>query len=175
MTKTSTKEELFNSINETVAELASLISSLDESEINAVPFKDSWTAGQLIRHITKSTNGMAKVMLAESKIAERDATEKVDHLKSTFLDFDQKFQSPEFNVPENEIYHKASTIAELDEAFQLLKKNGASANPQEIVEGLPFGPTTKVELLHFVLYHTQRHLHQLRKIVEGLKQIKNAN
>jgi hypothetical protein len=74
-----TKEELFISINDTVAKLVQLISSLDESEINKIPYEDSWTAGQVLRHITKSTNGMAKAMQASSKAAERDPAENVPH------------------------------------------------------------------------------------------------
>ncbi len=32
-----------------------------------------------------------------------------------------------------------------------------------------FGDITKVELLYFVLYHTQRHIHQLKNILEDLR------
>jgi hypothetical protein len=163
------KDELFSSLDDVASQLALLFLSLSENEINKIPYEDSWTAGQLLRHVTKSTNGMAAAMLAESKPAERDSTEKVHFLKKTFLDFLKKMKSPEFIVPENETYSKQSSIDELNQSFEKLKGNANKANLNDLVEDLPFGPTTKLELLHFVLYHTERHLHQLRKICEALK------
>ncbi len=165
-----TKEELFLSIDDAVAHLSRLAASLNEKDINQIPYQDSWTAGQLLRHVTKSTNGMAKAMLTESTPAERDSSEKVHELRKTFLNFSLKMQSPEFIVPENEIYQQKNSIDELNSSFKKLKDNNSVQDMNDLVEGLPFGPTTKIELLHFVLYHTERHLHQMRKICEALKQ-----
>ncbi|MES2431295.1 MAG: DinB family protein [Bacteroidota bacterium] len=164
-----TKDELFVSIDDTFTQLAQLLSSLDENGINKIPYQGSWTPGQLIRHVTKSTNGMAQAMLASPKLAERDVTQNVHQLKKTFLDFSKKINSPEFIIPEDEIYNKENSLKELNQSFEKLKENANKADLNNLVEGLPFGPTTKFELLHFVLFHTERHLHQMRRICEGLK------
>jgi hypothetical protein len=71
ITKTSNKTELLNTIDEAVSELLQLMSALEENKVNAVPYKDSWTAGQLFRHVTKSTKGMAMAMRINGKPAER--------------------------------------------------------------------------------------------------------
>ena len=165
-----TKDELFTTIDDTVKQYVHLTSSLDENDINKIPYANSWTAGQLLRHVTKSTNGMAGAMLAPSKPAGRSSSEKVHHLRKTFLDFSQKMQSPEFIVPEDETYHPQTAIDAMLQSFEKLKENTNKANLDELLEGLPFGPTTKLELLHFVLYHTERHLHQMRRISAALKQ-----
>ncbi len=165
-----TKEELFTATDDAVAQLTQLLLSLDENEINTVPYPESWTAGELVRHVTKSTNGMAMVMLAEPIPAERDTAEKVHQLKKTFLDFLLKMKSPEFIVPEKETYNKQYSVDALQQSFVTLKENAGKANLDDLVKDLPFGPTTKLELLHFVLYHTERHLHQLRKICAAFKQ-----
>jgi hypothetical protein len=164
-----TKDELLSSIDEAVSQLADLLSFLDDTEINTIPYKDSWTAGQLLRHVTKSITGMAKAMLAESKPAGRGSSEKVHQLKKTFLDFLHKMKSPEFIIPEEEIYKKQTSIEELNLSLKKLKENVNNTNLNDLVEGLPLGPTTKLELLHFVLYHTERHLHQMRKICAAVK------
>jgi hypothetical protein len=49
ITETSDKNELLTTINQAVFQLLGLIFSVDESKINTVPYKDSWTAGQLFR------------------------------------------------------------------------------------------------------------------------------
>jgi len=169
ITETSNKNELLTAIGEEVSQLQIQFSSLDDNRINSVPYEDSWTAGQLLCHVTKSTSGMAKAMNMDSKPAERDPGERISSLKKVFLDFSNKMKSPDFIVPEEGPYEKQATIEELNRSFRLLKKNANNANLTDIVEGLPLGTITKLEILHFVLYHTQRHLHQLKKICGALK------
>ena len=169
ITETSTKTELLTAIDEAVSQLNALISPLDENQVNSIPYEDSWTAGQLFRHVSKSIGGMAKAMQMEAKPAERDPGEKIAGLKKTFLDFSTKMKSPDFIVPEEGPYKKQAAMQELNKFLELLKENSGAANLNELVEGLPLGPITKLELLHFCLYHTQRHLQQMEKIADILK------
>ncbi|MEP7166091.1 MAG: DinB family protein [Ferruginibacter sp.] len=169
ITETSTKDELFVAIDKSLSDMTGLVSSLDENEINTVPYKDSWTTGQLLRHVTKSTNGMAKAMIMESKPAGRAPGEKILHLQKAFLDFTTKMKSPDFIVPEEGPYGKQDSINEINRSFEQFKDNTDKANLHDMVEGLPLGEITKLEILHFVLYHTQRHLQQLKKIYDALK------
>jgi|SRR6185436_12932736 len=170
MTKeTLNKNELFVSIDKVMSQVIEMFAALDESKINIVPFKDSWTAAQLLCHITKSTNGMAKALGTKSPPAARSSVERVPELKKIFLDFSKKFKSPEFIVPENETYDKETSIRELEASVRELKEHAEKADLDEITDKLPLGPITKLEILHFVLYHTTRHLHQLEKICDALK------
>jgi hypothetical protein len=85
------------------------------------------------------------------------------------LIFQKKLTQPEFLVPEEQVYKKQSAIDELHNAFNVFRENVSGANVNELVEGLPLGPITKWEIIHFVLYHTQRHLHQMKNICEALQ------
>ena len=152
-----------------MSQLRDIFSSLDKNSINIIPYKDSWTTAQLLRHVTKSTNGMTKALDTKSKPAERDAGEKIPGLKNAFLDFSSKMKSPDFIVPEEGPYEKQAVIEELNKSFECLKESANNANLTDIVKGLPLGDITKLEILHFVLYHTKRHLHQLKKICDALK------
>ena len=168
-TETLDQNELFAAIDEVVLQMLKLISSLDENEINTVPYKNSWTAGQLIRHVTKSTNGISKAMRMDATPSERDTGERIPELKKTFLDFSIKMKSPDFVVPEEGIYEKQATIENLKKSFENLNKSIYNQNLNDLVTNLPIGKITKLEMHYFVLYHTKRHLHQLEKICEALK------
>jgi phage-related protein len=168
-TATLDKNEIFKATGETVSQLMGLMLSVDENKINTIPFEGSWTAPQLLRHVTKSIKGMAKAMLMDAKPAERDPGERIEELKKIFLDFSKKLNSPDFIVPEEGIYERRPTIDKLNESFNQFKENANSANLNDLVEGLPLGPITKLEIIHFVLFHTQRHLHQMEKICVALK------
>jgi len=161
--------DLLDQIDETVSELIELMSLLDEDDVNTIPYQDSWTAGQLFEHITKSTESLARAMQKEGTPTERDPGEHIDNLKRIFLDFSTKLKSPDFIVPLEGLYEKSVSIQKLGSSFQHLRDSARSADLTVVIKGTPLGDSTKWEILHFVLYHTQRHLHQMKKIYDALK------
>ncbi|HEY5406073.1 MAG TPA: DinB family protein [Ginsengibacter sp.] len=172
-TNTVNTKQLFTSLDEVWVELAKMISSTNGSTINAVPFEGSWTAAQLVTHVTKSNKAITQGLCMEGKPAQRNAEEGVPHLKEMFLNFETKFQSPKFIVPENIVYNKEAVVAALEESIELLKDERIKTNLIEIINLPVFGEITKLELLHFVLYHTQRHIHQLKGILKAIQQKDN--
>lgn len=72
-------------------------------------------------------------------------------------------------MPEERNYIRDEIVTALVNSIDALKKDRAAQNLLEVVKMKIFGDVTKLELLHFVLYHTQRHVHQLKKILEALK------
>jgi hypothetical protein len=171
VTEISNKNELLEVIDKEVRHLVYLISPFDEHKINTVPYKNSWTAAQLIRHITKSTIEMVKAMRKESKQADRFIGERIPDLRKIFLNFEKTLKSPVFIEPEESFYNKEVIIKELNKSFEELYESANNSNMSDLVGNLPFGSVTKLEILHFVLYHTQRHLHQLNKICDALNNI----
>lgn len=171
VTHTIHTKELFASLDETWNELAELIASTNGDSINAVPYKDSWTPAQLATHVTKSNKAIAQGMEMEGKPAERDPKEGEPNLKKMFLDFEAKYQSPEFIIPEKKMYDKDDVVKSLKQSIDSLKDKRNKVNLVEIIALPIFGEITKLELLYFVLYHTQRHIHQLKKMLAALKHI----
>ena len=169
MIETINKTDLLDQIDEAVSQLIDLMSALEENEINTIPYQGSWTAGQLFQHITKSTEAVAKAMQEEGKHVDRDPAENIANLKKTFLDFSTKLESPDFIVPEEGTYEKLASIQKLGSSFQKLRACVDDADLSVVVHKSPIGDATKLEMLHFVLYHTQRHLHQMKKIHEAIR------
>jgi len=160
--------EVLSAAADAINEINHLMASVDETKVNTVPYDGSWTAPQLLRHVTKSINGMTKAMQMNAKPADRDPGERIEQLKYIFLDFSKKLTQPEFIIPEEKVYEKQSSIDELSGSFNQFKEAAVNANLNDLIEGLPLGPITKLEIVHFVLYHTQRHLHQMKKICAAL-------
>jgi phage-related protein len=168
-TKTLDTNETLSATADVISELTDLMLSVEEAKVNTIPYDGSWTAPQLLRHVTKSINGMTKAMHMDAKPAERNPGERIEELKKIFLNFSKKLTQPDFIMPEELIYEKQSSIEELNKSFNRFKESAVNANLNDLVVGLPLGPITKLEIIHFVLYHTQRHLHQMKKICEALK------
>jgi len=172
-TDTVNTKELFTSLDATWEEMLSLVSSTNGSEINAIPFEGSWSTAQLATHVTKSNKAIAQGLHMEGKTAGRNPEEGAPHLKKMFLNFETKFQSPEFIVPENKLYNKESVVDGFKKSIEQLKDARVTVNLSEIIYLPVFGEITKLELLHFVLYHTQRHIYQLKGII-GILQGENS-
>ena len=165
ITESLQTKDIFALIDEPVSELLNVLSSQSETNINTVPFDDSWTAAQVADHITKSTSSIAKAMNIESTPTHRDPGERIQELKKMFLNFEVKFTSPEFILPSQDEYEKDTLIAKLSSAFEQLKERANVVNLSGMITHPAFGDVTKLELLYFVLYHTKRHLRQVKNIL----------
>jgi hypothetical protein len=169
ISKTSGKNEILAAIDEALSRMQELMSELDNSRVNRVPYKDSWTAGMLFRHVSKSIHAMSEAMCRNGKPAERDPGEKILKLREAFLDLSGKMKSPDFIVPEDGPYEKQASIEASKNSFVQFRESSVNADLSVLVTGLPLGDITKLEILHFVLYHTLRHTQQMKHICDALK------
>ena len=160
---------LLGAIANAGAAMRNQIALLDEAMLNSVPYAGSWTAGELANHVSKATAGLARALHAEGAPSDRAPDERIAVLKQVMGDFETKMQSPEFILPDAGPFKKERSIAELEAAFAAVETAGADADLTQLVSGLPMGPVSKLELLHFVLYHTGRHGQQMQRIVDKLK------
>lgn len=169
---TTHKEELLILLEKSFRNFFLLINEFDNEKLNTIPFKGSWTAAQVSEHVTKSNRSIAKALLLKGAIINRNPFGRVQELKNVFLDFSTKLQSPDFILPgEGQYEQKAMT----DKLLESMRKIKEAANQTELLEMInhpAFGDITKFEILHFVLYHTQRHTHQLKKILAAIESVK---
>src|SRR4051794_3818628 len=159
-------EQLFISLDETTSELLKVISSFNEQEINAVPFKDSWTAAQVADHVNQSNKSMIKSLREEGKASLRNGDEGVAKLKEIFLNFDSKLQSPKFILPTQNTYNKQFLVDDLRNSIKRITELSNTVDLSEMINHPVFGEVTKFEILHFIVYHTARHIHQLKNIFQ---------
>ncbi|GAB3705824.1 hypothetical protein GCM10027592_38720 [Spirosoma flavus] len=171
-----TNQELSNELNTQFTELLRLLFSLNEDELNQVPFDGSWTAAQVGDHLSKSYDVMP-VLSGTTEPANRPIDEKLDGIRAVFLDFTTKLQSPDEIVPDSGPFEKAELIGRLNTQTQLLT-SFAQHNDLTLVcldSELPqTGTLTRYEWLSFMGIHTQRHIHQLKKIIEHLNQFEKS-
>jgi hypothetical protein len=165
-------KELNKEFNDTFDELSKTISSFTDENFNTIPFEGSWTGAQTVEHIVKSASGIREVLNGPVEKTDRKADEKVDMLKKTFLDFNTKFTSPEFIEPSKDKHSKKEfldSISNLKESANKLMEEKDLNNLYTLFSLPGSGEFTGIEWFHFVMYHTQRHTHQLKNILKELK------
>jgi hypothetical protein len=98
----------------------------------------------------------------------RPIDEHVPQLRATFLDFSTRLSSPDFIIPKNTTYDKDSLIEafktgrlQLGHAIEELDLSATCFQPI-------FGEPTRLEIISFVIFHTLRHVNQVKRINEKL-------
>ncbi|MBC7827664.1 MAG: DinB family protein [Chitinophagaceae bacterium] len=168
------KTEIQTKIDNTLTELIQLFSTIDQQQINIVPYEGSWTAAQLAQHMILSNSGFAEMINGPVKETKRNPDELVERIKSDFLDFTTKMKSPDPIVPAMAQYNKEDLL----NSSKNIRENVHTAIQTEdltktcVMFELPgYGFLTRLEAAHFILYHTQRHIHQLKKIIRKLANV----
>ncbi|MBS1575954.1 MAG: DinB family protein [Bacteroidetes bacterium] len=163
------KEEVYMHYENAAAEFSGLISSFNQIELNSVPFEGSWTAAQVGIHILKSNQSIIQALTMEAQPVDRSPDERVEELKSVFLNFNKKLKSPDFILPAPGNYKKEKLVKDINESMDELRAMAKKVSLSGAIRHTAFGDITKLELVHFVVYHIRRHSLQLKKILDTLK------
>jgi len=162
-------KEILREMTSTTDKLLQAIQSFPSEKFNTVPFAGSWTAAQVSDHILKSVAGILELLYGDTKPTTRQPDEKVDAIKTMFLDFTTRMKSPDFVLPGNDSIEKEKMLiswedlkTKMTEAISNLDLSATST----VFELPGFGEFTRTEWISFAIYHTQRHTHQLKKIHE---------
>ncbi|HXR83390.1 MAG TPA: DinB family protein [Hanamia sp.] len=171
------RNEIFNELKETFDELIQIVSCVSEKELNKVPFEESWTAAQVAEHLLKSY-GIVELLNTPQFRTERPADEKKGQLKDFFLNFSLKAKAAPAILPSENLIDKEKLLNSLKKRIAEIKEVAQTKDLTEVCESivLPvFGALTKLEWLYLVLYHTRRHIHQIKIIFQTLKTNKNES
>ncbi|HET8803836.1 MAG TPA: DinB family protein [Aequorivita sp.] len=162
--------ELLNRFDTATKNLMQQLSSLNDEQLNAVPFKGSWTAGQLGNHLYKSYNIM-DVLNGNVKETHRNPVAKLAEIEKTFKDFTIKMESPEMVLPTTEHIEKERLLSSLKERIEPQREAIKTMDLSKTcldAEIPGAGPFIRQEWLGFNTIHTERHNHQLKNIIDAL-------
>ena len=149
--------------------LLKALNSFTHQNINTIPFEGSWTGGQVGEHVLKSVSGVLETITGPVKAADRDPEQNVPPLADAFLNFEIKFQSPDFIIPSDEPKDQNYLVSALTEAFEGIRKVTESADLTLICTGFEMpvmGYMSRSEFINFTVFHTKRHIHQLNNILK---------
>ena len=144
------------------------LEDFSEEELNTVPFINSWSTAQVVNHITKANDH--GFLFLEGTNPKRAVDERVPELKKILLDYESKMESPDSILPENRKFTKKESIEGIQKVFNELIIHIKNTELSELINiDSPLGSVTKWEIANFIVFHSQRHLHQIEKIVNSLK------
>ncbi len=164
ISENATREEVIDAVDNVANETLTELRAIGSDKLNLVPFANSWTPAQLSEHLIKSADAIALAMKKPFDKTQRDPKERLSELKAIFLDMSSKLTSPERLQPAPGPFEFEMQMLSFRASYDRMMIAADKSALDTLVTGFPLGPLTKWELLHFTVYHTTRHLHQLREI-----------
>lgn len=160
------KNDTLGEFHELTGRLLAILTSLSEDQLNFHP-KDVWSAGQFGEHLLKSY-AFVETLEGKTKKTERPIDQKVKRIKLLFTDQSIKMDSPKGIVPSNEKILKKQLIDQLEDRIKqieaVIQDKDLSLTCMDFA--IPeYGEFTRYEWIWFNIYHTQRHIVQLEKML----------
>jgi DinB superfamily len=144
-----------------------LLKDIEEANINKKPAEGAWSAAQVARHLYKSTVGSDQMFAASTPEVDRSADERAENYRTILMDFENKLNAPEFLIPEEKDFEKdrlIQSLSEVNKAAVDAIKGSNLAQLAPMPAGHPLEGSSKLEIVHFFIYHTLRHNNQIEKI-----------
>jgi hypothetical protein len=166
------KEQLITEFNETTHDLLATLSQFTQEAFNKIPFKGSWTAGQVAEHLYKSESNIVKALNGNSETTDRDPYKHIEVIQKVFLDYTIKLQSPEFIIPSDEPKNKNQFVRYFEDTRKELKILLNTLDLDKTFTDFSFpqlGHLTGWECICFVVCHSKRHIRQMKNIAHRLK------
>jgi hypothetical protein len=165
-----------DTFDETTSGLLTTLAAFDATTINRAPSNGGWTAGQVGEHLLKSY-GIAELLERNAEPAGRPAHEKIEQLKSIFLNFEIKLSSPPDILPSASPKDRDLLLKALSERIRQIRRLTATKDPTGLCAAyeLPvMGALTRLEWIYFAVFHTRRHIRQLQNLMKETGEAGNS-
>jgi len=150
-------------------DLRETLATFQQKDLNVSPFEGSWSASEDVEHMDKAMMGVVMLLNGEGIPTNRDPAEKVGIFADIFLNFNTKLQSPPDALPSGKEWDKEDLTNLVEKTTAAMSASIGAQNLSQICANFEFptvGPITKLEAVHFVIYHTERHVLQLKNIAK---------
>jgi hypothetical protein len=163
----TSKETLIEQAKETSAAFFATLYSFAGEQFNTRPAYGGWTAGQVAEHLLLSGGVVETIAGRTAPTTTRQPDAHCAMIAGVFLDFNTKLQSPDFIIPSAGYHDQQEMIGKLKIVWEKIKEGVRRLDLSVTCLDFEFptvGPLTRLEWLWFYVWHTQRHLNQLKNI-----------
>jgi len=170
----TSKQALASQAKETGAALLHLLATFNDGQLNTQPAYGGWTAGQVAEHLLLSGGVVETIAGHTAPTTDRQPDARCPIIAGIFLDFSTKLQSPDFIIPAGGYYDKQELLGKIKVVWDKIGEGIHRLDLSVTCTDFEFptiGYLTRLELLWFYVWHTQRHLHQLNKIQASIKPV----
>ncbi len=163
----TTNEQIIADLNENTDSLLQELAGFNHQNFSIKPSATEWSAAELTEHLLLIERNVVKALKGNANTTERAIDAKLVLLKMALANTTQKIQAPEMVVPHSATANRQEMLEEIrnlrEEQASLIAGCDMSLTCLEFKHPM-MGTMTRYEWVYFNIYHTERHLHQLRRI-----------
>lgn len=160
------KEQLVQELDGSTDELINMLSSTKEEAFNIKIAEGSWSIADVAEHLLVLETAV-NFALQKTHATERSPDLKIEPMRQGLADAEKKFNAPDFVKPTSLHKDKLQLIEDLKKQREILKQ---IIQTKDLTETTDFkhpviGSMTGFEWVYFNIFHTQRHLKQVERIL----------
>ncbi|GAB4332218.1 MAG: hypothetical protein OHK0038_07720 [Flammeovirgaceae bacterium] len=144
------------------------IKGLDYQRLNKKPSAKEWSVIECLEHLIVIEKSVEKVLELEAVAPRRSYFSKIDMMKNSLLNFDQKYETTEMFYPIGLYSDANKAIEEFEKQREQISQKGDLKMLYIGIEHPFFGKLTKLEWIYFCIFHAQRHFEQMKKAILNL-------
>jgi hypothetical protein len=167
-----------NSTSQLLAEFVlssqNLISALNDfssEQWNIKPAENSWSAAQVAHHLLVIESGVNKFFIGKTKPSPRSGDGIIKRLDQFLENRTRTYSAPDYTLPPDDPGSQQELIQKLEASRKKLSEHIIKLDLNVLCLDFKhffFGELTRIEWVHFVMYHSNRHLIQLQNIKNAL-------
>jgi uncharacterized damage-inducible protein DinB len=166
--------EFSQKLSNSSSELLALFQDVSETQAQQKPTHHTWSMLECFEHIFVVESGIIKTLQVDATPNTQEKPETVVNrvkVETLLANRELKIEAPDYTAPRN----RFKTLAEAKEAFlnkrNILANLIAQTNLQDgvIVQHPRLGNMTKLDWIHFLIQHTNRHIAQLNEIKQQIQ------
>lgn len=145
-----------------------ILQMIDPALLSVKPSEREWSVLEVCEHIMTLEQTLQFVLNGPTTPLNRQAIRQVAFIKDTFSDFNQRLKAPPRVRPIGRISNLNQVLIGFPKNREMLWEQG---DWESIYTGFAhplFGQLTKAEWLYFCVFHTQRHLYQIERIMQRI-------
>lgn len=163
---------LLETLDASTIVLTESISIFPEDLFSVKPTPDSWSAQEVVEHVLIVDGAISRLLVGEIEEGHgRNPLEKVDNIRSAFLNFERKFSASEAIFPRGKQKMKDAWIESLKGMRENIHSHLEELDLSSICKGFKhwhFGEMTRAEWGYFSVYHGERHVWQIGNILAAV-------
>ena len=167
------KEQLLKELNQSTNDLILELQQCEENHFNRRPAENWWSVAQIAEHILLLET-QVNYALRKAETTQRQIDLKVMPMKLGMNNLERKYSAPDFILPSADHKEREQLIEGLKKQRDLLKQLIETTDLTEtpVYKHPVIGDMTRLEWIHFVIYHSERHIKQMQRISRELNTVK---
>jgi len=147
--------------------LKNVIANISDTDYTRAPADGKWSIQLILDHLRNSEKGILYMSNGPTNPTEREPLINIQKIKDAFGDHTKIYPAPEVTQPINDGLDKDTYLAKIHKYRRAFLEEGNTKGWHEVLEAFPHpiaGTMSRLEWTYFNIYHTERHIHQIKQI-----------